>query len=287
MIVGLDRLLPGDILLSLGVGPASTAIRMLDGGQHSHAALWTGQAIIESTMPEVVEHPLKVSLEKHERQHVVVYRHAKCDAAAAVRVVEQARRYIGRSYSLGDLFLCASIMAAVSGAPGRLQLPVLRQVCELLHGLRADLAREGEHVTCTQLVVRAYSSAGLPILVLPGIGGQLHLGATAVAALDLARSKGPQDAGAVGATPDLTPDERAEWARMQQSASDALDALGGPLVAGAVKGPLAGWDLRAPVRAEGEWRANLVTPRYLAESPDLSEIGEIDLTTVDEIDAMP
>ncbi len=54
----------GDVLLSCGRGELSRAIRLLDGGDYSHAALCVnlderdGPKIVESTRKGVVENPL-------------------------------------------------------------------------------------------------------------------------------------------------------------------------------------------------------------------------------------
>src|SRR4051812_36350039 len=98
------QLEPGDILLSLGEGKISRAIQALDGGLYSHAALWAGEGILESTLPNVLEHPLNVSLNKHGRVYVDVYRHQGA-AGKRSRIVEEARKFVGRPYASGELLL--------------------------------------------------------------------------------------------------------------------------------------------------------------------------------------
>ena len=254
---------PGDVLLSLGIGNTSTAIQALDGGDYSHAGLWTGQGVLESTMPVVVEHTLSESLRAHPRAHVRAFRHPRCMGAVAEEVVRSARTYVARKYPCGDLFLCAALIAVASRFPGRSQLRVLQGVCETLHLLRADKASDEEHVTCTQLVVRAYSLGGLPLHILPRGGERIDGRAIAGAAMELLASK---DAG------DGQDDELAAWAALQADAAALCRAWEGA-PPGDEKGALTGWD--GPVLAEGQWRANLVTPRNLQESPDLQFVGEV------------
>jgi hypothetical protein len=250
---------PGDVLLSLGIGKTSAAIKALDGGKYSHAALWTGAAVIESTTPCVHEHSLEESLEKHPREYVDAYRYrGAIDAGALGRVIDAARTYVDRAYSYGDLVLCASLMAIASTLPKRGQVKLLKEACEFAHFMTRDRPRDGEHVTCTQLVVRSYSAAGLSIQIEPRGAERVDVVAIVGAAGELAASKGVEDA--IGA------EELEEWRGMQAALQAKCAELNVDVSEGIAKGPLRRWDGHSPVRAEGEWRSNLVTPRNLEES---------------------
>jgi hypothetical protein len=257
------HLRPGDVLLSLGTGTTSEAIRMLDGGEYSHAALWTGSTVIESTTPCVMERTFAKSLADHDRAYVRAYRHRKCHGERAALVISGAREYVDRTYSYGDLFLCASLMAVASYLPTKAQLSFLKQACEVAHFLSEDRARDGEHVTCTQLVVRAYAFAGLSLRIQPT--GAVRFGAKQVlgAVGELAASKDDGD------------EALAEWIALQDALRAKCVELTGAPGADVEKGPLKRWDKVSPVEAENEWRSNLVTPRNLQSSVDLEFVGEI------------
>lgn len=263
---------PGDVLLSLGVGKTSLAIKTFDGGRYSHAALWTGEGVIESTTPRVREGLLADSLREHPRQVVDAYRHRSLSADEALAVVARAREYVGRAYSYGDLFLCASLMAIAANFPPKGQVSFLRDACEFLHFMALDRPADGELVTCTQLVVRAFARAGVSIRVQPRAAERVDVAALVGAARDLAvdAKRGAADRSF------LSKAERDEWLAMQADLRRKCEELTGPSPTDDdVKGPLARWDGRAAVRAQGEWRANLVMPRYLETSPDLELVATI------------
>ncbi len=268
------RLEPGDILLSLGISKTSIAIRALDGGDYSHAALWTGAAVIESTTPCVQELALDDSLGRHPREYIDAYRYKTMDRAKASIVVNSARAYVGRAYAYGDLFLCASLMALATGVPKRGQVRLLKEACEFFHFMTLDHPTAGEHVTCTQLVVRAYDEAGLPLHILPtGPDDRIDFGSIVAAVGELARESVSKDI----SPNELAEAEREEWLALQAALRAKCAALDSTAIsAGDVpKGPLRLWDGRSPVTAKGQWRSNLVTPRNLQKSCDLDLVGRL------------
>jgi hypothetical protein len=261
----------GDVLLSLGVGRTSTAIRALAGGDYSHAALWSGDGVIEATTPCVQEHGLESSLGKHPREYVDAFRYLSMPVGSAELVVTAARQSIDVAYSYGDLFLCASLMAVASQLPRRGQLPLLKEVCEMFHVMQRDGARPGEHMTCTKLVVRSYAAAGLALHIRPTPPDRVDLRSLYGAAEELARDRISKDLA-------LAADERDEWLALQAELRAQCAALDPPDAASrgdVPKGPLRGWDGRTPVQAVGEWRSQLVTPYNLQQSPDLAPIGRL------------
>lgn len=164
-LIGPSTLQPADILLSLGDGDVSAAIQTLDGGHYSHAALWSGSRVIESTTPKVVERPLEQSLAAHPRVHVDVYRHARAGAARN-RIVAASRRYLGRRYGYGDLALVSLLVATSKWLPGeRSQVAFLIRAGQLHKFLRLDAEAKDELVTCVELVVRAYLNAGVALAI--------------------------------------------------------------------------------------------------------------------------
>jgi len=162
-----SQLRPGDVLLVRGDSRLSEGIRELDGGSYSHAAIWDGSSLIESTLPRV----RVASFEQCAATAVLIdaYRHAG-GATLGGEVVERARAYVGRPYATMDLALCTLVVAVSSWMPeewsemnalygmGRLQ-----RLLRFLTVLR-DTSR-GERVTCVELVARAYFNAGLPLRV--------------------------------------------------------------------------------------------------------------------------
>jgi hypothetical protein len=268
--IAVDRLEPGDVLLSLGASKTSAAIRALDGGSYSHAALWTGEGIIESTTPEVIQHSLDQSLELHPRVYVDAFRHKTIGSRGAA-VVTEARRYAGRPYAYGDLFISALLMSTTAWRPtSGWQLAVLTSGCQLNHFLKLDKPREGELVTCTELAVRSYFQAHVPIHVVPEGGDRFDGKAMLAAIVELAGGAIPKDAG-----PPVTPEQ---WTQTQELLRTKFFALTGrdPLIGDGRKGAvLGGWDGHSPVAAGADWGANLVTPHYLEKSPDLELQGRL------------
>ena len=259
----------GDILLSVGVGRTSEAIRAFDGGKYSHAALWTGESIIESTTPDVVKHTLEASLAAHPRRYVDAYRHEQLGAPAA-QVVAAAERYVNRPYAFGDLALAALVIGTTSWLPTTAsQERALLGACELNRFLDLRRRKVGKLVTCTELVARAYFEAGTPIRVIPE-GGQ-RLNREAVEALfeglgELWREAAPKRDSSDAA---LRWDEtRSRLLSRYIELADVEMDEGAFVRAGRVRA-------LAAMIAGSEWGANLVTPRYLEKSPDLECVGRV------------
>ncbi len=262
---------PGDVLLSLGIGKTSTAIRMLAGGDYSHAALWSGERVIEATTPRVQEHTLEESLKNHPREYVDVFRYEAIPPGKAAVVVSTARESVDTAYSYGDLFLCASLMAVASRMPRRGQIPFLKDACEFFHFMKLDRPPLGEHMTCTKLVVVAYNAAGLALHIQPVPVDRVDVRSLVDAAGELARDSVSKDMALDG-------DQKEEWLAFQAELRIKCAQLGAEddvLDSAEPKGPLRGWDGRTPVRAVGEWRSSLITPCNLAQSPDLISIGRL------------
>jgi hypothetical protein len=260
---------PGDVLLSLGISETSNIIKMMDGGEYSHAAIWSGQTVIESTTPKVIERSLNESLKHHPRVHVRAFRHKYASKEKRQVVVSVARNYVDRPYPRGDLVLCGALMAVTSFIPKPSQLKLLRDVCNTISAFKVDRASKDELVTCTQLVVRAYSVAGLPIRIQPKGPNQFDLWTMVRGVSQLAVAK---DAAAMeGLDPDTL-----EWFELQA----ALRAQwAGAVTTGAnpsgEKAIPRDWDGAFPILSEGEWRSALVTPFNLQESTDFDKIGDV------------
>lgn len=167
--VDFDQLRPGDLLLSMGVGPLSEHIRAVAGGSFSHVALAIGSSsLIESTTPVVRQVTLTESL-NHPRQSMRAYRHLDSNGGIPA-ACDKARTYLGRTYSFVDLVY--AYLRILSQAPQGPGAPLLiRMIDSYLNAERAD-----ERVTCSELVVRSYHAAGLDVRVpldwKPGVSAQ-------------------------------------------------------------------------------------------------------------------
>jgi hypothetical protein len=273
-----DFLEPGDVLLSLGVGGPSEVIQKLDGGKYSHAAVWSGLKVIESTTPRVIERSLTTSLSDHPRVRVDAYRYMKAAKEAREVVVSVARTYVDRPYPRGDLVLCGVLLAITSIVPKPAQLPILRDACNLINAMRLDRPRKGEQVTCTQLVVRAYSVAGLPIRIQPKGPAHTDLYTFFRGVGELAQAKDAE--GTEGLDADgfeavaLRNSLRAGLAELVAIGPDSQNG-NRKGVAPDEKAIPRDWVGAFPLLSEGEWRSALVTPFNLQESPDLEFVGPV------------
>jgi hypothetical protein len=302
---------PGDVLLSLGDGRTSDAIRQFDGGRYSHAALWTGDGVIESTTPRVVEHSLDRSLSDHPRRYVDVFRCAALDAPQRSSVVTAARTYADRRYAYEHLALGALVIATSAWLPSEEhQLRWLMQACDIHQFLKLDRATAGQLVTCTELVARAYAEAGAALQIRPTPAGRFDLGAffAGAAALVQGAKRGPseswQEPVAGDEWQELRALVRARYAELARAAPSAPGSVTRG-IEGAPSEPPLERQIRAVVRAKyfeltgvdlpesdaapaertrgldvvyfagKNWSASLVTPRYLEMSPTLARVGRL------------
>ncbi len=259
-------LCPGDVLLSSGSAAISEAIKGLDGGWYSHAALWTGESVIDSSDPGVCERPLAEALS--DRVYLDVYRRPNFPPAEQMKVVAEARKFLGRHYAYGDLFLACSILASGSflfRGSVRAQQWWLWAANECRSRLDKATKAKNELVTCSELVARSFAGAGL-FLSINLNGLREYKGPELYEAL----KEFVQDHLSVARAPGSLADVLAE---LQQQ---YLALRGGELAAllptseGAQPRRLP-----AELRAGKNWDVNLVTPRDLMQSPDLDLVGQL------------
>ena len=280
----------GDVLLSLGVGKLSDAIRQLDGGQYSHAAIWTGSQVLEATLPEVMTNPLERSLENHPRVYVDAYRHADI-AGKSAEVVRQAEQLLGRPYAKGDLLLLTALVATAAIIPGARRqhgwLMVANGLDALLSGGGSG-APADDHPICTELVVRSYAAAKVPIHVRQLTPGRFDSQAILTAVLELVRESTPRWRLPFGGTriakgfssraaPGVAAGEAEDWAAAQARLRRRYEDLTGQRLAApspAGVGRTLKKDL-SPLFEAGESLRRFVTPRYLETSPDLTYLGRV------------
>ena len=160
-------------MLSCGRGELSKAIRLLDGGNYSHAAICTNvderydPKIVESTKKGVVENPLSPDIKG--QKYVDVYRF-KSDTGENFGVTEwphepvidRANYYRNKKtqYAFHQLYLM-SVLIMVRKAPlGQLGRANIRYwLDQMIRFFKDDLDTRKEHVTCSELVYRCYYEA--------------------------------------------------------------------------------------------------------------------------------
>jgi hypothetical protein len=305
-----SELQPGDVLLSFGDSEISEGIVELDGGRYSHAALWSGAEVLESTLPEVRAASLAECAAHARYIDVFRHRHTHVDRAT---VVGLAREYLGRPYGMQDLALTTLLLAVSSWMPNDWSEMAtlhgagsLERMIRLLLKLKAQ-SDEHELVTCSGLVVSAHDRADAPLIVLLHGGRQLN-GVAFLRALKAlcarlaeshaaeSRARGgaslfepglPASDGVIGevrwllALPDPTGvgtvvPRSEEWAGIRYGFWVAL----GLVDARAEENErLGSWSTQALVqkqlRAGRDWAASLATPRQLESSPDLERLGRV------------
>lgn len=283
-------LLPADVLLSRGDSDISTGIVELDGGTYSHAALWSGAEVIESTLPYVREAPLHVC-----GQHALfidVYRHVREDLPRE-DIVSQARTHLGKRYGTLDLGVATFTVAVSSWMPGDWaemnSLYGSDRLARVLHFLSScGQDTRADELTCSELVATAFFDAQTPLTVHLE-GGRSFNGKSFTKALSRLAAKlanreslatdGQEQIQALAndvlqsfstpPTPELpTAVDLGEWQTLRRNWMDRT-----------VPRPteeLAAAEIRAKRLLAGiTWSTNLVTPRLLERSSDLRYVGRV------------
>lgn len=291
----------GDVFLSLGRGDLSAGIHQLDGGDYSHAALWSGDAVIEATLPVVREVPLKELTQRSE--YVDVYRPVKCRSPEAP--VAAGRRYVKRPYGSVNLAICTLATTVTSWLPGDwsklnvlLELGEMGQLIELVSELTRG-ATQMSSVTCVELVGRAFADSGFPLTIRLDNPGTFNGELMVKAVRDLARKipKGAISSGSPQVPEQLawleqlatrangeTNSRSSEWKparegwmgflREQSGATEQPLTRGKPVVPQRLEVPVA--EIRAMDLLVGvDWPPALLTPRLLQSSPSLMFIGRL------------
>ena len=134
--IGIDALALADIIVSTTTATVSGVIRVGTSSEVSHAALYAGDpGVIEAIGSGVVIRPLSIALA--DDVLAVVYRDPDVDASTGQVILNYASRYLGQPYS-------------VRGAIGSALIP-------------CRLNSRGSGFFCSQLVIQAYSEAGVPL----------------------------------------------------------------------------------------------------------------------------
>jgi hypothetical protein len=258
------------------------AIRALDGGAYSHAAIWAGACnVVESTTPEVVAHTLDESLVGHPRKYVDVYR--RKTPRKGIRIVQEALCYQGRPYPKGELYLLALLLAASTSIPNdRAAVAFLKQTCKLEAFLKATQGKQPREdlVTCSALVAQSHFDAASSFRVVPERGKRVDWGAIAAAWWELQGSRITLKAFEASPYEEEALDP-AEWGEFQEQlrakfqGATGVDPVPSPPTRGIAKMAAMDADDTSPgLEAGGSaWNASRVTPHALETSPDLTPLG--------------
>ena len=162
LLVGADKLLPGDIILTADNGLKSSGIRLVTLSPVSHAALVTADNMVVEAVGEGIRRRTVAQLVAEEST-VVVFRHPKVTADHMLKMGVFFDKHLGRKYNYVGVIL---------QAPFTLE----RQVCELplVPSLVRDFCIQGvaavqlgmgrnDQFFCSQFVLEAYRTAGLPL----------------------------------------------------------------------------------------------------------------------------
>ncbi|UCF95101.1 MAG: hypothetical protein JSW39_13440 [Desulfobacterales bacterium] len=171
--LSLDDVKRGDVLLSCGRGEFSNAIRLLDGGDYSHAAFCVGRdrragpKIVEATRKGVMENPLAPDITGQE--YVDVYRFTSDTGEnfgsagwPDAPVIARAHYYKDRriQYAYDQLFMLSALIMVRKAPLGKLGRANIRfWLDRMIRCLRDDLAGGKTQVTCAELVYRCFYEA--------------------------------------------------------------------------------------------------------------------------------
>ncbi len=158
----------GDVLLSYGDGLISDIIRLVDGGDYSHAALFDGNDIVEAGLRGVVKTPLEKEVDA--QKYVDVYRF-KSDSGVSFSlpdwpvkpVIERAHYYYdkGTKYADNQLYLVGLLIVIRKLPYNRVEKAVLRAALAMIFKLfkRILEGKETKSVVCSELVYRSFYEA--------------------------------------------------------------------------------------------------------------------------------
>lgn len=166
---------PGDVLLVRGTSLISRLIRVFDGSDVSHAAIYTGgetEDVAEVTGIGVHTSSLSKMLSDPHTEYVVVSRLAEPRPAGFVgSVLDRARHYLGRQerYAYEQIVLLALLgLSRMIPASPRFRM-LMRHVCDHAAARLLDIVRcrGKEPLICSEFVFRCYDEADGPSKPVP------------------------------------------------------------------------------------------------------------------------
>lgn len=158
-----SNLAAGDILLYRTTSLMGRAIRLLDGTEVSHAALFLGEQVAEALFrPGLVQRPIEESIDKKDTNWVAVMR-MRPVPGPMTPVLQVARNYLdqGNRYGYEQILLLTGICLTRKLDLGN---PLLRRMALAAMGKAADLindltAKGKEPMICSEFVFRTYDEA--------------------------------------------------------------------------------------------------------------------------------
>ena len=158
----LDRLQPGDIVLTSASTLRSAGIRLMTWSSVSHAALYIGEGrIVEALGSGVHVRPLEELL--LEESIAVVLRYPGLNPGQQLLITDYALEKTGTRFS----FVGVTFQVPFSVTRRACELPLLpeavRDACVRSVGLLNYLAASETQLFCSQLVMQAYQHAGVQV----------------------------------------------------------------------------------------------------------------------------
>ena len=279
-----NQLLPGDVLLFHGTGFISDMIRLFDGSQYSHAALFTGQKVVEAISTGITASDLAKDESIIKAEYVHVYRfisndgHRLGDTGYAVQpILNTAGQFVAKAdrYAYEQILLLAAL-AATRRIPVVSDIPFLRWMLRNILDNAAEVvakivAAGKEPMICSELVYRCYTESGPQYDLV--IRGADTLAARMQARLLLSQAAiapggNLQEAEALQAELDAF---LAKYERAKLKGRLAAKVKGGKTV-----GKRGGINTASStIGSTALAVADFVTPRDLRDSPDLSLVGTL------------
>ena len=167
-----NQLQPGDVLLYHGTGFISDMIRLFDGSDYSHAALFNGQNVVEAIASGITARSLTESVA--EAKYVDVYRFISGDGQhklgeagyPAQPILDTAAQFVAKAdrYAYEQIVLLAAL-AGTRRIPVVSDIPFLRWILRNILDNAADvinkiIAAGKEPMICSELVYRCYTESG-------------------------------------------------------------------------------------------------------------------------------
>jgi len=162
--IGVGELRPGDVLLYHRSSLLGRVMRVFDGSDVSHAALYLGDGVAEATGAGVQGRSLRVSLGDDPDDYIAVHRLVDGEPAHGMGgIVRRARAYLAQHLSYGH-----STIALIAFLVLTRKVPLTPKVRVLLRLVldraAADLlalAKDGsQRLICSELVYRCFTEAG-------------------------------------------------------------------------------------------------------------------------------
>jgi uncharacterized protein YycO len=153
---------PGDIILTLGTGPAAAGIQLMTLAPVSHAALYVGDGqVVEAVHSGVRVRGLQELLAKEVT--VLAFRYSELSDRQAEEIRAYALRQVGVPFNFMGVMLHVPLSIQRIACELPLTPSGARDVCIRTVGGIQYLNPGRQQFFCSQLVVQAYRHAGAPI----------------------------------------------------------------------------------------------------------------------------